>query len=212
MIAYSIAQARQSGQFAAIAVSSDSNEILDVAKRNGADVLVRRPDAMATDTAPKLPAIRHCFETAEHETGRVYPIFVDLAATSPLRLPADVVGAIRLLKTTDASSVITGTLARRSPYFSLVELDKHGVPHLCKKLETPLVRRQDSPRCFDMNGSIYVWRREPFLAAPAIFYNNTRLYEMPEDRSIDVDSALDLEIAEFLMTRRQESGAAQPLR
>jgi len=205
LIAHSIEQARQSGLFAAIAVSSDSQEILEAAKRNGADVLVRRPDAMATDAAPKLPAIRHCFETAERELGRTFPIFVDLDATSPLRLPEDIAAAIRLLETTGASSVVTGAPARRSPYFNLVELDQRGVPHLCKALKTPLVRRQDAPRCFDMNASIYVWRREPFLSAPAVFYDDTRLFEMPQERSIDIDSALDWEVVQFLMTRRQQA-------
>ena len=203
LIAHSIAQAKESGLFAALAVSSDSEEILNIAKRNGADVLIRRPDEMATDTAPKLPAIRHCFEAAERERGQVFPIFVDLDATSPLRLPEDIAGAIRLLETTGASSVITGTPARHSPYFNLVEQDDRGVPHVCKELKSPLARRQDAPRCFDMNASIYVWRREAFLATPAVFYDDTRLYEMPEERSIDIDSALDWDVVQFLMMRRQ---------
>jgi N-acylneuraminate cytidylyltransferase/CMP-N,N'-diacetyllegionaminic acid synthase len=202
LIAHSIEQAKQTGLFAAVAVSSDAPEILDIAKKYGADVLVRRPDEMATDTAAKLPAIRHCFEAAERECGRAFPVFVDLDATSPLRLPEDIAGAIRLLETTGASSVITGATARRSPYYNLVELDEGGVPHVCKELKTPLVRRQDAPRCFDMNASIYVWRREPFLAAPAVFYGDTRLFEMPEERSIDIDSALDWDVVQVLMARR----------
>jgi N-acylneuraminate cytidylyltransferase/CMP-N,N'-diacetyllegionaminic acid synthase len=205
LVAHSIEQAKATGLFAAIAVSSDAQEILDAAKRYGADVLVRRPDEMATDTAPKLPAIRHCFEAAERECGRIFPIFVDLDVTSPLRLPEDIAGAVRLLENTGASSVITGVPARRSPYFNLVELDDRGVPHVCKEQKTPLVRRQDAPRCFDMNASIYVWRREPFLAAPAVFYDDTRLFEMPEERSIDIDSTLDWEIVQILMARRQKA-------
>ncbi len=203
LIVHSIEQARRSGLFAAIAVSSDSSEILDVARQHGADVLVRRPDAMAIDTAPKVPAIRHCFEAAERECGRTFPVFVDLDATSPLRLPEDIAGAVALLERTGASSVITGAPARRSPYFNLVELDDRGVPHVCKQLPTPLVRRQDAPRCFDMNASIYVWRREPFLAAPAVFYDDTRLFEMPEERSIDIDSPLDWDIVQMLLEGRE---------
>jgi len=202
LIAHTIAQAQQSGLFAAIAVSSDSQDILDVAKTYGADVLVCRPDEMATDSAPKVPAIRHCFETAERELGRAFPIFVDLDATSPLRLPEDIVGAVQLLESSGASSVITGAPARRSPYFNLVELDAKGVPHVCKQPAMPFIRRQDAPRCFDMNASIYVWRRDAFLASPAVFYDDTRLFEMPEERSIDIDSAFDWEIVQFLMTRR----------
>jgi N-acylneuraminate cytidylyltransferase/CMP-N,N'-diacetyllegionaminic acid synthase len=202
LIAHTLEQARESGLFAAIAVSSDSQQILDAAKHYGADILVRRPDELATDSAPKVPAIRHCLESAERDLKRGFPIFVDLDATSPLRLPEDIVGAVRLLETSGASSVITGAPARRSPYFNLVELDGSGIPNLCKQPATPFARRQDAPRCFDMNASIYVWRRDAFLDAPAVFYNDTRLFEMPDDRSIDIDSELDWEIVEFLMTKR----------
>jgi CMP-N-acetylneuraminic acid synthetase len=54
-----------------------------------------------------------------------------------------------------------------------------------------------------MNGSIYVWRREPFVSDPRVLYPDTRLYEMPEERSIDIDSELDFQFVEFLMGRRK---------
>lgn len=203
LIAHTLEQAKKSGLFAAIAVSSDSPEILEAARCHGADILVQRPDEMATDSAPKVPAIRHCLETAERELGRSVPVFVDLDATSPLRLPEDIVGAVRLLESSGASSVITGAPARRSPYFNLVELDAAGVPRVAKQLATPLTRRQDAPHCFDMNASIYVWRRDVFLANPAVFYDDTRLFEMPEERSTDIDSELDWDIVQLVMQRRK---------
>jgi N-acylneuraminate cytidylyltransferase/CMP-N,N'-diacetyllegionaminic acid synthase len=203
LIAHSIEQAKASGLFEAVAVSSDSEAILAAAEAHGADVLVRRPDEMATDTAGKLPAIQHCFESAEQALGKHFPVFVDLDATSPLRIPEDIQGAVRLLEETGCSSVITGAPARRSPYFNLVEQDENGVVGLSKKAEKPILRRQDAPRCFDMNASIYVWRRDVFLASPAVFYADTRLYEMPESRSIDIDSDRDWEMVGLLMRRVQ---------
>lgn len=202
LIAHSIAQARDTGLFAAIAVSSDSDELLQAAGAAGADVLVRRPDEMATDTAPKLPAIRHCLEETERQTGKECDVFVDLDATSPLRLPEDIAGAVTLLEDRDVSNVITGAPARRSPYFNLVETDANGVARLSKPLPNPVGRRQDGPRCYDMNASIYVWRRAAFLANPALFYDDTLLFEMPEERSVDIDSELDFDIVRLLMERR----------
>ncbi len=201
LLAYSVEQARQSGLFEAIAVSSDSEVILDVAKACGVDVLVRRPAEMASDAAPKLPAIRHCLESAEARLGRQFPVFVDLDATSPLRVPADIVGAVRLLESRGISNVVTGAPARRSPYFNLVEVDVNGVVKLSKPLPQAIVRRQDAPRCYDMNASIYVWRRDVFIKEPAVFYPDTALYEMPEERSIDIDSELDFEIVRLLLTK-----------
>lgn len=124
---------------------------------------------------------------------------------SPLRLPEDVAGAVRLLEQRCVSSVITGTPARRSPYFNVVELDENGVAHLSKPLSREIVRRQDAPRCYDLNASIYVWQRDVFCRNPAVLYDDTLLFEMPAERSIDVDSELDLEIVRLLLTKRLQA-------
>lgn len=69
LIAYSIQQAKHTGLFDYVAVSSDSQEILDIARQYGADLTIRRPDELATDTAAKLPVIRHCVSMVEQITG-----------------------------------------------------------------------------------------------------------------------------------------------
>ena len=85
LIIWSIEQAHESKLFDMVAVSSDSQEILDIALSGGADLVVQRPNEMATDQASKLPAIRHCLLEAEKALGRECQALVDLAATSPLR-------------------------------------------------------------------------------------------------------------------------------
>jgi CMP-N,N'-diacetyllegionaminic acid synthase len=202
LVAYSLEQARASDLFDAVAVSSDSQEILDIARAHGADLLVTRPAALATDTAAKLPVIRHCFEEAERLSGRRFDVIVDLDATSPLRSVADIRGAVDLLEREQVANVITGTPARRSPYFNLVELADDGSVRLSKPPKEAIVRRQDAPACFDMNASIYVWCRAALLDYPTVFNADTRLFVMPEDRSVDIDSPLDFQIVELLMTRR----------
>lgn len=199
LIAHSIEQAKASGLFEAIAVSSDSDEILGVAGQYGADMLIKRPAEMASDTAAKLPAIQHCVSEAENRAGRKFNVLVDLDATSPLRLPEDIAGAVRLLEEREVSNVITGAPARRSPYFNLVEVGEDGVVRLSKPLAKAIVRRQDAPKCYDMNASIYVWRHDALFVERAIFQSDTLLYVMPEERSIDIDSELDFKFVEFLM-------------
>ncbi len=204
LLAHSIEQARASGLFAAIAVSSDDPAILAAGGAAGADVLVERPAEMATDTAAKLPAIRHAIATAEAQLGIRFAVLVDLDATAPLRLPADIAGAVRLLEDDPAAgNVITAAPARRSPYFNLVELDAGGTVRLSKPLPQAVVRRQDAPASFDMNASIYVWRREPFMTAPYVFDDRTRLFVMPRERSVDVDDEVDFEFVSLLMARRE---------
>jgi len=199
LIAHSILQAKASGLFDCIAVSSDSDEILAIAEKWGADCLIKRPDELATDQAAKLPVIRHCVTEAECISGQTFDVVVDLDATSPLRIPEDIVGCVRLLEERGVSNVITGAPARHSPYFNMVELDEQGVARLSKKIDTPVFRRQDAPKCYDMNASVYVWRRDVLFFCSTIFNSDTLLYEMPEERSIDIDSALDFRFVEFIM-------------
>lgn len=204
LIAYSILQAKESGLFDCISVSSDSPEILATAAAWGADHLINRPENLATDQAAKLPAIQHCLIEAERIAGRTYDTIVDIDATSPLRSPDDIVQCVKLLEERGVSNVITGAPARRSPYFNLVELDENGVARLSKKLDIPVVRRQDAPKCYDMNASIYVWRRETLLNSSSIFNNDTLLHVMPENRSIDIDTELDFELVEFILKKRAD--------
>ncbi len=205
LIAHTILQARQSGLFDGIAVSSDSGEILSVAEANGADWLVERPTDMATDTAGKLPAIRHCLLAAEAKAGKTFDILVDLDATSPLRLPEDIRGAVELLESKGVTNVITGSPSRRSPYFNLVEEDSGGRVDVSKILDKPVLRRQDAPACYDMNASIYVWKRDAFVADPRVFYPDTGIFVMPEERSFDIDHPLDFEIVKLIMSQRSNA-------
>lgn len=206
LLAYSIEQAREAGIFAAIAVSSDSGPILEVARQYGADCIIERPAELATDLAPKLPAIRHCVAEAERQMVCRFDTVVDLDATSPLRSVEDICAAVALLERSSVENVITAMPARRSPYFNLVELNPTGVVELSKPLPVPVVRRQDAPKCYDMNASIYVWQRHVLFTSDTIFNKDTGLYVMPEERSVDIDSDLDFRFVEFIMSHELHPG------
>lgn len=203
LIAHSILQAKKSNLFDVVAVSSDSNEILEAAKAYGADYVVKRPDEMASDTAAKLPAIQHCVKHVEELCNLTFDTITDIDATSPLRTVEDLQNAINMFEEhSNASNLITAAPARRSPYFNLVEQGDDGFVKLSKPLDTSIVRRQDAPKSFDMNASIYVWNRETFFNSSKLFTDNTILYVMPEERSQDIDSELDFEIVKLIAEKR----------
>ena len=204
LIIYTLEQAKLSNIFNEIAVSSDSEDILKVASEFGIKNLIHRPEHLSTDSAPKIPVIQHCVMEVEKNKNIKFSTMVDLDATSPLRSVDDIINAINLLETKNVSNVITATKSRRSPYFNLVELNDKGVVELSKKIESQIVRRQDSPKCFDMNASIYVWNRESFFKFNTVFLQDTALYEMPEERSLDIDSELDFEFVEFLIKKNNK--------
>lgn len=209
LIAHSVEQARASGLFDVIAVSSDDDAILQAGRAAGADLLVQRLPEHATDQAAKLPAIRHCVDEVEAAHSCRFDTIVDLQPTSPLRLPEDIVGAVSLLEQGAAENVITGSAAKCSPYFNLVEARADGSVGLSKPTDPPIIRRQDAPRTFDMNGSIYVWRRDVLMSGVGLFLPTTHLFEMPEERSADIDTEVDFLFVEFLANRSaklQETG------
>ncbi len=202
LIAYTIEQAHACKLFNSIAVSSDSSSILEISKKYGVNLLIKRPIQLATDSASKLDAIKHCVQEVEKMNRESSDIIVDLDVTSPLRVLEDIQGAVNLLERENVPNVITAAPARRSPYFNLVELNKNNAVQLSKPLEKPIVRRQDSPQCYDMNASIYVWQRDSLFNFPTVFNKDTQLFIMPEERSVDIDSELDFEIVELLMKKR----------
>jgi len=202
LIAHSVRQALATGLFEHVAVSSDSQAILDAARDAGATILVQRPDELASDTAAKIPAIRHCVSVAEKQAGKSYAIVCDLDATSPLRVADDIVKCVEICERDGVENVITAMPSRRSPYFNLVEVGEGGRVALSKKLAKPVERRQDAPKTYDMNASIYVWKREALFANDSVFLDRTELYVMPEERSIDIDNEIDFDLVELLASRR----------
>ena len=138
-------------------------------------------------------------------------ILVDLDATSPLRLPSDIVGAVELLQSSGASSVITGSRSRRSPYFNLVEERPDGTVGLSKPLA---VSGRAPPGCAAQlrheRLDLCLARRSVSANSPRFSIRTRRLFEMPEERSIDIDSDLDFRIVELLFGDRQGQREAKP--
>ncbi len=204
LIAYTVIRAQQAGIFSAIAVSSDSDDILNAAKKYcPSAIIIKRPADMASDTAGKLPAIKHCFTEAEKISGTTFDLDVDLDVTSPLRTVEDIKKALEIyLSRPDADNLISVTPSRRTPYFSMLEDAPRGFIHTSKLTDPPLLRRQDAPNCYDINASIYIWRREKLLSLDRVLTPYTLPYVMPAERSVDVDSELDWRIVEMLLKDR----------
>lgn len=203
LIAHSIEQARESGLFEVVAVSSDSKEILQIGKKWGADYVVRRPAELASDEAPKVPAIQHCVEEVERLSGKRYDVVVDLDSTAPLRTLEDIRGTIQLLEERGVSNVFTVSPARRNPYFNMVELNENGVPHLSKPMHNQALRRQDAPNVYSLNAAVYAWQRDRLFESNWIYFKDTLVYVMPPERIFDIDSEVDFKIVRLLLKEQQ---------
>lgn len=201
LIAYTIEQARESHLFEHIVISTDSDAIASIAQEYGAEVFFKRNPEMASDTAGKLDVIRDAFIRSETHYQKNFDYLIDLDATAPLRSVEDIINSYQQFLNLNNDNLITAMPSRRSPYFNLVEVNAFGKVALSKKLEVTISRRQDAPKSYDMNASIYIWKRDTILNETSLFLDNTGLYVMSEEHSIDIDTPLDFEFVEFLMRR-----------
>jgi CMP-N-acetylneuraminic acid synthetase len=202
LVSHSVSQARKSGLFGVIAVTSDSAAILAAAREAGADELIERPRHLATDRSPRIDAVAHCVDAVESRRDMRFATIAEVPPTSPLRTPMDIVGAVELLESRGVSSVVSGCEARRNPYYNILERQEDGTVAISKP-GRDLAARQDAPRCFDMNDAIYVWRGDALRTDPRVLYSDTLLYEMPQERSLDIDTPHDFLVAEIAYARQR---------
>ena len=174
----------------------------------GGIIVVDRPPELASDEAGKVPAIRHAMLAAEYSRGCTFDQIVDLDVTAPLRNLDDIRGFCAKLDSMEHGNLVSVCKARRSPAFNMVESCKYGGYSLVKRMHS-IVRSQDAPECYELNASLYGWKRNALLnGGDAVINWDTDIYEMPKSRSWDIDDQDDLDIVEFLMSKQRESVAA----
>lgn len=198
LIAHSIAQALACPGISGVYVSTDAQDIAEVARAAGATVPYLRPAELATDASGKLPVIEHLVRFLEAD-GQAIARIVDLQPTSPLRDPADIAAA--LAERPGADLVASVATARDNPYFNLVEARPGGWVTLSKGAGEG--RRQDVPAVYALNGSIYVWQRAALAHAALHGLWSVRVapFAMPRWKSVDIDDLEDFEYAEWLHGR-----------
>jgi N-acylneuraminate cytidylyltransferase/CMP-N,N'-diacetyllegionaminic acid synthase len=199
LISYTIQVLSQWSRADRIVCSTDSPEIAKIANRYGAETPFLRPKELATDTAAKLPVLQHALRYCEEEENSKYDLVVDLQPTSPLRDADDIERGFNEFIRTEPYVLYSVCESKENPYFTMVELDIDGYARPSKALPHRIVRRQDAPKVYRINGSIYFYDRNHLLRAKGLHTEKERIFEMDEIKSIDIDSNLDFEFTEFLL-------------
>lgn len=203
LITYTINAAQKSKYLDDLIVSSDSQEILNIAKNNGVAFTLVRPDEFSTDTASKWPVFIHAVENYEKLTGKTVQYIVDMDVTVPLKTTQDIDNAIFLaLNSPEVDVVITGYEPERNPYFNMMEIKDSGFAEIVKKTPTPIVRRQDAPKVFSLTPAAYVIKKEALYQYQHWSEAKCMISEMPRERAIDIDTELDFKLIEFLLNEK----------
>lgn len=202
LIAWSIEHALVVERIDRVIVSTDSDEIATISKQYGAEVPFIRPADLAMDESPEWLAWRHGLEYLKEDTGAMPEFMVSLPATAPLRLAIDINSCIDEYEKGSSDMVITVTDAHRSPYFNMVKENSDGSYGLVNTPPLTVKRRQDAPMVYDMATVCYVANSEFVMLHDSIFEGRVRAVHVPIERAIDIDTLLDFQIAEVLLSNR----------
>jgi len=201
LIAWAIEHARKAQGIRRVIVSTDSEEIATVATHYGAEVPFMRPSHLAKDDSPEWLSWRHALEFIRGDEGSLPDAMVSVPVTAPLRLPVDIERCLELFSKGDSDVVITVTDAHRNPYFNMVTMQSNGTVGLVIPPTSVVRHRQDAPEVLDMTTVAYIAKPEFVIAHESVFAGRVKAVHVPIERSIDIDSLLDFEMAEFLFTR-----------
>ena len=186
---------------AVIELSTDDQEILDVAKAIGLSTKYNRPGYLATDSAGKVDAIKDLLYYSERTYNTKFDYVLDLDISSPLRTTIDIMNGFSLMeKNTEALTLFSVNKANKNPYFNMVEETNNGYFFLSKNGGNTTLSRQTAPKVYELNASFYIYNRKFFdLNLNGVITNKSIIYNM-NHVCFDLDHLIDFEFMDYLLT------------
>ena len=195
LIAWAIEEGRKSRYIDRLILSSEDEEIIRIAQSWGCEVPFVRPAELARDETPGIEPVLHALSALPER----YDYVVLLQPTSPLRLAEDIDGCVETCLRQHAFACITVTEVDQSPLWMYrLDTSRHIVPLLDQKRLPD--RRQDLPKVYILNGAVYVAQTDWLRQQRTFLTAETVAHIMPRERSLDVDTELDLKICESLIS------------
>lgn len=202
LIAYSILAAKASRYIDDIIVSTDSEQIADIAAEYGASVPFLRPAALASDTSKTIDCMVYTIDELEKQ-GQHYDCVVLLQPTQPIRKEDSIDQAIAMILDSTEDSLVSVTTVSEHPILMRTITKEGTLKSLLPMSST--VRRQDFPDIYRVNGSIYINRINDSFNSSTSLNDNLLPFFMEEKYSIDIDSYEDLKKAETFLQQHISS-------
>lgn len=204
LIAWSIEQALQTPEIDKVIVSTDSQEIAEIAKSFGATVPFLRPDFLASDTASSIDVLLHAADFLNQNAGENYDYLVCLEPTSPLREVKDISGALETLNQNQSIESVVGVARTESihPAFLYKIEEEKLTPYLAKHPNS--LRRQELEILYHLEGSVYAATIDSLREKRGFYHEKTAPWIVEKYKSIEIDEYSDFIQAEALMKARLE--------
>lgn len=203
LIAHTIESALNVKQISQVVVTTNCNESKAISQKYPVTI-IDRPDELAQDDTPTYPVISHSIEILSSKKNKLPDIVLLLQCTSPLRQSEHISSAIDLFSSPFTTAVVSVIEVNDEHPARMYSISQEGelIP-FDKKREK--YRRQDLPKLYRRNGAIYALRYEEFLRQETIIGANAIPYVMPLEVSINIDTELDLMLAEAIMNLKAKS-------
>jgi CMP-N,N'-diacetyllegionaminic acid synthase len=198
LIAWTIEASISSKYITKTIVSSDDDEILEVSKKYGSEI-VRRPDNLASDTATSESVVEHVIDYLK-SIGEEFDLIILLQPTSPLRTFSDINRAFEIVFDSDATALISVTEIDNKFLKSFKE-NSNGFLKSVSNNEYPFMRRQDLPITYIGNGAIYIIMMDEFMKKLSFLTDRTAPYIMDVAKSLDIDTFSDVQKASDILLK-----------
>jgi N-acylneuraminate cytidylyltransferase len=195
LIHYTIKAAQQIFDDSLICVSTEDEEIKQVAEQTNIIVPFLRPQELASDTSGSYEVLLHAIEHYANN-GYEADTLILLQPTSPYRTSSQIEEALQLY-TNEIDMVVSVKETKSNPYYILFEENESGF--LRKSKESNFTRRQDCPKVWEYNGAIYIINVASLKKGTIGDFKKVIKYEMDEFSSHDIDTPLDWDFAEILI-------------
>ena len=199
LIVHTIEIAKKIKFFSKIVLSSDSQKIKQINKKYKLDYIISRSKKLSGDKVGKVKVIQDALKKSENKFDMKFDYIVDLDVTSILRNKSDIESSFKKIKSENADNLVSVTEARKNPYFNMVEFDKNKKLILSKSPKKGIFSRQTAPKVYELNASIYIWKRCALRNFKKLINNKTTIYLMPRKRSVDIDEKIDMEIVKLFL-------------
>ncbi len=200
MINYIIEATLESKLLTRCVVTTDDDEIAEIARKAGAEVPFKRPADLAQDHTRDMPVLQHAINWIKENDGQEFDAIMMIHPTSPLCLGEDIDACIEKMIEMDADSVMSMVEVTDFNIKKLKSIRDGRIESLFAEEGREPIPRTAGPKVYKRNAALYL-TKTPLIMSGDMIGERSYAHIMPLERSVDVNTVIDFEIAELQLQK-----------